>query len=173
MLPFPPEPMTIHELKVHLDRRFDRLERTKADRTELRRLGAKSDRRWAATRRAFRRFATKDDFKRFATKDDLKRFATKDDLKRFATKDDLKRFATKDDLKNFATKDDLKNFATKDDLKRHATKDDLKGFATKADIARLEERVVAMHRTIQQMLRHHSHILDNHEERISDLEHTG
>ena len=146
MLPFPPEPMTIHELKVHLDRRFDRLERTKADRTELRRLGAKSDRRWAATRRAFRRFATKDDFKRFATKDDLKRFATKDDLK---------------------------NFATKDDLKRHATKDDLKGFATKADIARLEERVVAMHRTIQQMLRHHSHILDNHEERISDLEHTG
>ena len=118
--------MTIHGLKVHLDRRFDRLERTKADRTELRRFRAKSDRRWAATRRAFRRFATKDDFKRFATKDDLKRYATKHDLK---------------------------------------------GFATKADIARLEERVVAMHRTIQQMLRHHGHILDNHEERISDFVH--
>jgi hypothetical protein len=26
MLPVPPEPMTIHELKVHLDRRFDRLD---------------------------------------------------------------------------------------------------------------------------------------------------
>jgi molecular chaperone GrpE (heat shock protein) len=82
MLPVPSEPMTIHELKAHLDRRFDRLERVKADRTELRKLAAKSDRRWAATKRAFRRFATKNDVKRLATKDDLKRFATKDDFKR-------------------------------------------------------------------------------------------
>ena len=98
MLPLPPELMTIRELKAHLDRRFDRLERTKADRTELRRLAAKSDRRWEATKRAFKRFATKDDLRRFATKDDLKRFATRDDLRRFAAKDDLRGLATKADL---------------------------------------------------------------------------
>ena len=74
--------MTLVELKRHMDRRFDRLQRTKADKADL------------------QRFATKDGLKRFATKDDLKRFATKDDLKRFATKDDLKRFATKDDLES-------------------------------------------------------------------------
>jgi|SRR5688572_5524691 hypothetical protein len=164
MLPLPPELMTIRELKAHLDRRFDRLERTKADRTELRRLAAKSDRRWAATTRAF---------KRFATKDDLRRFATKDDLRRFATKDDLKRFATKDDLKCFATKDDLKRFATRDDLRRFAAKDDLRGLATKADLARLEERVIALHKTLQNMLPHHGRILDDHERRIVDLEQGG
>jgi len=74
--------MTLVELKRHMDRRFDRLQRTKADKADL------------------QCFATKDGLKRFATKDDLKRFATKDDLKRFATKDDLKRFATKDDLES-------------------------------------------------------------------------
>ena len=63
--------MTLVELKRHMDRRFDRLQRTKADKADL------------------QCFATKDGLKRFATKDDLKRFATKDDLKRFATKDDL------------------------------------------------------------------------------------
>jgi len=63
--------MTLVELKRHMDRRFDRLQRTKADKADL------------------QRFATKDGLKRFATKDDLKRFAIKDDLKRFATKDDL------------------------------------------------------------------------------------
>lgn len=78
MMPLPPEPMTIEQLKAHMDRRFDRLERTKADRSELRRLAARVD-----------RCATKADLKRLAT-----RFAT-----RFATKEDLKRFATKDDLK--------------------------------------------------------------------------
>ena len=91
MMPLPQEPMTIEQLKAHMDRRFDRLERTKADRRELRRLAKVGDRRWAATRKAFKRFATKDDLKRFATKDDLKRFATKDDLKRFATKADFAR----------------------------------------------------------------------------------
>ena len=54
--------MTLVELKRHMDRRFDRLQRTKADKADL------------------QRFATKDGLKRFATKDDLKRFATKDDL---------------------------------------------------------------------------------------------
>ena len=82
MLALPLELMTIRELKAHLDRRFDRLERTKADRTELRRLAAQSDRRWAATKRAFKRFATKDDLRRFAAKDDLRGLATKADLAR-------------------------------------------------------------------------------------------
>jgi hypothetical protein len=45
--------MTLVELKRHMDRRFDRLQRTKADKADL------------------QRFATKDDLKRFATKDDL------------------------------------------------------------------------------------------------------
>ena len=96
MIPTPPEPMTIEQLKAHMDRRFDRLERTKADRSELRRLAARVDR--CATTADLERFATKEYLKRFATKRDLKRFATKEDLKRFATKEDLKRFATKADL---------------------------------------------------------------------------
>lgn len=137
MLPLPPELMTIRELKAHLDRRFDRLERTKADRTDLRRLAAKSDRRWEASKRAFKRFATKDVLRRFATKDDLKRFATRNDLRRFAAKDDLR------------------------------------GLATKADLARLEGRVIALHKTLQNMLPHHSRILDDHERRIVDLEQGG
>src|SRR5204863_5521332 len=45
--------MTLVELKRHMDRRFDRLQRTKADKADL------------------QRFATKDGLKRFATKDDL------------------------------------------------------------------------------------------------------
>jgi hypothetical protein len=84
MMPPLPEPMTIEQLKAHMDRRFDRLERTKADRSELRRLAAR-----------VQRCATKSDLKRFATKDDLKRFATKGDLKQFATKDDLTRAFTR------------------------------------------------------------------------------
>jgi hypothetical protein len=96
------EPMTVAELKRHIDRRF-------------------------LTKRGFRR-ELKRELTRFATKDDLKAFATKDDLKRFATKDDLKRFATKDDLKRFATKDDLKRYATKDDF--HELRDEMRrGFA--------------------------------------------
>ena len=50
--------MTIEQLKAHMDRRFDRLERTKADRSELRRLAA--------------RCATTADLKRFATKAEMK-----------------------------------------------------------------------------------------------------
>ena len=72
------------QLKTHMDRRFDRLERTKADRSELRRLAPRVD-----------RYATKADLQRFATTQDLKRFATKKDLKRFATKDDLQRVAAR------------------------------------------------------------------------------
>ena len=47
--------MTVAQLKRHMDRRFDHLERTKADRSDL------------------KRFATKDDLKRFATKTDTER----------------------------------------------------------------------------------------------------
>lgn len=43
MIPPPPEPMTIEQLKKHMDRRFDRLERTKADRSDLRRFATKND----------------------------------------------------------------------------------------------------------------------------------
>jgi len=135
--------MTIDQLKAHIDRRFDRLERTKADRSELRRLAATADRRWAVTKKAFSRFATKDDLRGYASRNDLKGFATKEDLKRFATKEDLKRFATKEDLKRFATK---------------------------VDFRRLEDRVISMQKTLQAMLRHHGIVLDDHEVRICDLE---
>lgn len=82
----PMTPMTIEQLKRHMDRRFSR----------------------CATKRDLQRFATKDDLKQFATKDHLKRFATKDDLKGLATKEDLKRYATKDDL------NDLQRFIRKE-----------------------------------------------------------
>ena len=41
--------MTIEQLKAHMDRRFDRLERTKADRSELRRLAARVQRACATS----------------------------------------------------------------------------------------------------------------------------
>jgi hypothetical protein len=47
-----------------MDRRFDRLERTKADRIDL------------------RRFASKKDLRRFATQKDVRRFATRAELRR-------------------------------------------------------------------------------------------
>jgi hypothetical protein len=67
--------MTVAQLKRHMDRRFDHLDRTMVDKSDL------------------AGFATKDDLKRFATKDDLKRYATKDDLR-----NELKRFATKAEM---------------------------------------------------------------------------
>lgn len=66
--------MTIAELKRHMDRRFDRLERTKADKRDLRRFATKKD---------FRRFATK-------TKKDLRRFATKAEMRLWRV--DIKRY---------------------------------------------------------------------------------
>lgn len=56
--------MTIEQLKAHMDRRFDRLERTKADRSELRRLAVRVNR--CATRADLKRFATTADFKGLA-----------------------------------------------------------------------------------------------------------
>jgi len=84
------EPVTIAQLKRHMDRRFDRLERTKADKADL------------------RQFVTKRESLCFATKKDLRRFATKQDLRRFATKRDLGRFATKREMRLWAV-----------DIKRH------------------------------------------------------
>ena len=82
MIRAPRKRMTIRQLKAHLDRRLNHIERTKADKADLRRL---------VTKRYARRFATKEDLKRFATKDDLKQFATKEDLERYATRHELAR----------------------------------------------------------------------------------
>jgi hypothetical protein len=151
--------MTIAGLKRHMDRRFDRLERTKADRRDL--LGC-------ASRRDLRRFATKKDLRRFATKKDLRRFATKKDLQRFATKKDLQRFATKRDLRlglaTKADKTDLRQWSI--DIKRH--------FDVVAE--GLEEKLqkvadgVAQIAAIRLHVTHHDRILDEHETRIMALE---
>jgi hypothetical protein len=167
------EPMTIAELKRHMDRRFDRLERTKADKHDLRRF---------AIKKHLQRFATKKDLQRFATKKDLRRFATKKDLRRFATKKDLRRFATKKDLRRFATKKDLRRFATKKDLRRFSTKTEMRLWSV--DIKRyfdvvaegLEEKLqkvadgVADIAAMQLHIAHHDKVLDEHETRITALE---
>jgi hypothetical protein len=41
------EPVTLRQFQRHVDRRFDRLEKTKAGKSELRRLSARSDKRFA------------------------------------------------------------------------------------------------------------------------------
>ena len=74
------EPVTIAQLKRHMDRRFDRLERTKADKADLRQF---------VTKRESLCFATKKDLRRFATKQDLRRFATKREMRLWAV--DIKR----------------------------------------------------------------------------------
>ena len=74
MIRRPKKRMTLAGLKRHMDRRFDRLERTKADKADVR--------RFATKRYLQQHFATKDDLKRFATKDDFARCATRDDLAR-------------------------------------------------------------------------------------------
>ena len=81
MISSPREPVTIAELKRHMDRRFDRLERTKADKRDLRRF---------ATRKELRRFASKTDLRQFATKSDLRRFATKTEMRLWSV--DIKRY---------------------------------------------------------------------------------
>lgn len=53
------EPVTLAELKRHIDRRFTRLDRTKADRRDLRRYATRSDvrREFRALRRDMRLWA--------------------------------------------------------------------------------------------------------------------
>ena len=60
--------MTIAQLKRHMDRRFDRLERTKADKSEIRRLREEIARSTEETRRHFDVVAEslRDDFRIFA-----------------------------------------------------------------------------------------------------------
>jgi hypothetical protein len=81
MLRRSPRRMTLEQLKRHMDRRLDRLQRTKADKADL------------------KRFATKSQFRRLLK--DLSNRPTKDDLKR-----ELARYATKDDLAQLATRVD-------------------------------------------------------------------
>jgi hypothetical protein len=126
MMRLPQEPMTIAQLKRYMDRRFDRLERTKAN------------------------------------KSDLRRFATRRDLKRFATKSDLKRFATKRDLEQFATKADAESLAV--DTRRY--------FQVVAE--GLEDKVAKIGEVgdLKSLLALHSAVLDEHERRLIDLEHS-
>lgn len=88
------DPMTVAELKRHIDRRF-------------------------LTKREFKR-VLKRELDRFVTKDDLKselqRFATKDDLKAFATKDALQ--ATRDDLSDLNRRMLALHAQTMDEMRR-------------------------------------------------------
>ena len=69
MMRSPQESMTIAQLKRYMDRRFDRLERTKANKSDLRRFATKDD-----PKRLEKRFAT-----RFATKADFARYMPRTD----------------------------------------------------------------------------------------------
>lgn len=123
MIRLPQEPMTITQLKRYMDRRFDRLEGTKAN------------------------------------KSDLRRFATKRDLKGFATKRDLKRFATKADLAKYVARAE----SLADDTRRY--------FQIVAE--GLEDKVVKIGEVgdLKSLLTLHSAVLDEHERRLTDLEH--
>jgi len=57
------EPMTIVQLKRHMDRRFDRLDRVKANKSDLQRFATKSE-----LRRELRKYATKADLRRMAAR---------------------------------------------------------------------------------------------------------
>jgi hypothetical protein len=128
-----------------MDRRFDRLQRTKADKVDL------------------IRCATKGQLRRFATKKDLERFATKKDLERFATKKDLERFATKEDFARCASKDDLARCASKDDLARlEAT--------MRIQFDSLNEKIDSVLRIVRDQYSHHGEVLTEHDRRITDLE---
>jgi hypothetical protein len=128
-----------------MDRRFDRLQRTKADKVDL------------------IRCATKGQLRRFATKKDLERFATKKDLERFATKKDLERFATKEDLERFATKEDLERFATKDEYT-------IQFAAIYRQFESLNGKIDSVLRIVRDQYSHHGEILTEHDRRITDLE---
>jgi hypothetical protein len=140
------EPMTIAALRRHMDRRFDRLERTKADKGDL------------------RQFATKKDLRQFATKKDLRRFATKKDLRRFATKTDLRRFATKTDLRRFATKTEMRHWSV--DIKRHF---DVVAEGLEEKLQKVAEGVAQI-AAVKLHVAHHAKVLDEHETRITALE---
>ncbi|MBC8183457.1 hypothetical protein H8E88_20385 [candidate division KSB1 bacterium] len=135
---------------------------------------------------------------KMATKDELKKLelVTKEEIRKLATKEEVKKLATKDDLKNLATKDELKKLATKDELKKLEKRMDnvssavsqiqyqLTFFETKEESDRkfnilltaidgLTQKVTdfqtekaAGEHTFQR----HERKLENHEERIEQLE---
>jgi hypothetical protein len=136
MMRVPREPMTIVQLKRHMDRRFDRLERSKANKSDL------------------RRFATKRDLQRFAIKRDLAQFATTRELRR-----ELRKYATKADLAKYVAHAE----SLADDTKRY--------FQIVAE--GLEDKVAKIGEVgdLKSLLTLHSAVLDEHERRLTDLEH--
>jgi len=107
--------MTIAQLKRYMDRRFDRLERTKAN---------------------------------------------KSDLRRFATKRDLMRFATKADMAQYVAR--AESLAV--DTKRY--------FQIVAEGLRDEIKKIGEVGNLKSSLAQHSAVLDEHERRLTDLEHS-
>jgi len=70
--------MTLEQFKRHLDRRFDRLQRTKADKADLKRFVTKSQVRRLRNQltRELGRYATKADLdERFTTKEETRRLS--------------------------------------------------------------------------------------------------
>ena len=115
MMRLPQEPMTIAQLKRYMDRRFDRLERTKAN------------------------------------KSDLRRFATKRDLERFATKADLAKYVAR-----------AESLAV--DTRRY--------FDVVAEGLEDKVRKIGEVGDLKSLLALHSAVLDEHERRLTDLEHS-
>ena len=138
--------MTITQLKRHMDRRFDRLERTKADKRDL------------------RGFATNKGLRRFATKKNLGRFATRKDLRRFATRKGLRRLATRTDRQFIALRREMRAWAT--DIKRYF---DVVAEGLHEEIRRVADGVADVN-AIKLRGLHHDKVLDEHETRITALE---
>ena len=99
-----------------------------------------------------------------------RRFATKDDLRRFATKDDLRRFATKKDLRRFATKKDLERFATRDDMGKLETRMDARFGEMMRRFDSLNAKIDSVLEFARGGIQHHKKVLDEHENRLRDLE---
>ena len=89
-----------------------------------------------------------------------RRFMTREEFRR-----DLRRFATKRDLRRFATKQELRRFTV--DIKRHF-RVLIESLEQKLDL--LAERTAEIGH-VNERLQHHDLVLDNHEVRISGLEH--
>jgi hypothetical protein len=108
-------------------------------------------------KKALRPFATKKDLERFATKKDLERFATKKDLERFATKVDLYRVERRiDDLEEKFT-NKLTEFKEKILMALDTVMGELKA---------IRQEITALTGLYQR----HEEKLENHEERITELE---
>lgn len=123
----------------------------------------------------------------------LEKLASKHELERLATMHALKTLATKEELKNLATKEELKNLATKDELRKLDEKTDrLLGvvFVMKEQMVtrdEMEQKFNLILNAIDQLtlkvdnlsieksaidhsLTRHENRLDDHEQRIVELE---